>query len=52
MLTLTPSSDAQAIDHGGVAVSAHQAVRIEHAFTVEYHTTQVLQVHLQRAYRQ
>ena len=43
---LTPSSDAEAVDHGGMTVSAHQTVRVQHAVSVEHHTTEILQIHL------
>ena len=42
----TPAHDAQPIDHGGVAVSAHHTVRVEQTPSLKHHSAQVLQVHL------
>lgn len=42
----TPAEDAQTVDHGGVRVGAHQAVRVEEPVVVEHHPGQVLQVDL------
>ena len=39
---LTPSNDAQPIDHSGMAVSTNNTVRIEKAICVEDHTTKIL----------
>ena len=43
---LTPAEDTQPINHGGVGVCAHQAVRVEVPFVVKDHSGQVLQVDL------
>lgn len=43
---LTPAEDTQTIDHGGVRVGAHQAVRIQEPILVKHHAGQVLQVDL------
>ena len=41
-----PTHNAQTVDHGGVRVGAHQAVRVEDILVVEYDSGQTLQVDL------
>lgn len=43
---LTPAQNSQSIDHCGVGVRSHQAVRVEVAIMVKHHSGQVLQVDL------
>lgn len=43
---LTPAQDSQSIDHCGVGVRSHQAVRVKVAIVVKHHSSQVLQVDL------
>ena len=42
----SPAHDAEAIDHGGVAVGPDQAVRVEPLPVVPDHLGQILQIHL------
>ena len=46
----TPTEDADAVDHGGVRISAHQRIRVGHQLTIlldaKHHARQVLQVDL------
>ena len=41
-----PSDDAQAVDHRGVRIRAHQGVRVPHAVLLHHAASQVLQVDL------
>lgn len=43
---LTPAKNAKAIDHGGVRVRAHYAVRVHETLTLLHCTRQVLQINL------
>lgn len=43
---LTPTEDAQTIDHGSVRIRAHEAVRVIITIVIEYHSCQILQIHL------
>ena len=43
---LTPSNDAQSVDHGCVAIGADHTVWVKQTLIVEHYTSQILQVHL------
>ena len=44
--SLTPSNDAQPVDHGCVAIGADHTVWVKQTLIVEHYTSQILQVHL------
>lgn len=44
--SFTPAKDAQAVDHGGVRVGSHHAVRVDETVADLHHSGQILQVHL------
>ena len=41
-----PANDAQAVDHGGVRIRAHQGIRVEGAILFQHALGEVLEVHL------
>lgn len=43
---LTPAQDSQSIDHCGVGVCSHQAVRVEETIMAKHHSGQVFQIDL------
>ena len=44
--SLTPSNNAQTVDHGCVAIGADHTVWVKQTLIVEHYTSQILQVHL------
>ena len=44
--TLTPTKNAQAINHGSVRVCAHEAVWVIISILIKYHSCQIFQIHL------